>query len=159
MVTVYADTSVIGGCFDEEFEEFSVKLMEEFRMGSKRLVVSDLVLSELQDARAEIQSQLENIPTDFKIEIKRNNSAIKLADEYIKAGAISKKYHADALHIALATVNKISILASWNFKHIVNVNRIKLYNTINLRMGYDAIEIQTPREILMQYKHEKTKKI
>jgi hypothetical protein len=52
------------------------------------------------------------------------------------------------LHIALATLNNADVLASWNFKHIVNLDRIRLYNSINLRLGYRLIEIRTPREIL-----------
>ena len=50
-------------------------------------------------------------------------------------------------HIALATINKADVLASWNFKHIVNLERIRGYNSINFREGYPMIEIRTPKEI------------
>jgi hypothetical protein len=63
-------------------------------------------------------------------------------------GALTNKSYNDALHIALATINNADVLASWNFKHIVNINRIRLYNSINLKLGYKMIEIRTPREIL-----------
>jgi hypothetical protein len=61
---------------------------------------------------------------------------------------LTNKSYNDALHIAIATINNSEVLASWNFKHIVNLDRIRLYNSINLRLGYRIIEIRTPREIL-----------
>lgn len=73
---------------------------------------------------------------------------MKLAEAYINEGALTNKSYNDALHIALATINVADVLASWNFKHIVNINRIRLYNSINLKLGYHMIEIRTPREIL-----------
>lgn len=55
---------------------------------------------------------------------------------------------ADAPHIALATVGRADVLVSWNFKHIVNLQRIHGYNSVNLRKGHQMIEIRTPREVL-----------
>jgi hypothetical protein len=72
----------------------------------------------------------------------------ELAENYIKAGAVSRKFYEDALHIANATIRKADILSSWNFRHIVNINRIRKYNAVNLMFGYSPIEIRTPREIL-----------
>jgi hypothetical protein len=54
----------------------------------------------------------------------------------------------DCHHIALATISRVDILASWNFKHIVNENRIRGYNSVNLRMWYDQLEILSPLEII-----------
>lgn len=71
---------------------------------------------------------------------------------------MSNKCYNDALHIALATLHGAAILASWNFKHIVNLDRIKLYNSMNSRMGYRLREIRPPREILKPNDHEKRKK-
>lgn len=50
--------------------------------------------------------------------------------------------------------NKVDILVSWNFKHIVNLNRIRLYNATNLKYGYQILEIRTPREILNEVTNE-----
>lgn len=55
---------------------------------------------------------------------------------------------ADAQHIAIATVARVDVLVSWNFKHIVNLQRIRGYNSVNLRKGYPLLEIRTPRELL-----------
>ena len=145
---VYSDTSAIGGCFDEEFEEWSNALVEEFRTGKKRLVLSDLTLQELESAPQEVKDKLGEIPKGNQIAIGITNEVIQLAETYVNEAALTIKSFNDALHIALATIYNADVLASWNFKHIVNLNRIRLYNSINLKLGYRMIEIRTPREIL-----------
>ncbi|PSL44145.1 hypothetical protein CLV51_10610 [Chitinophaga niastensis] len=155
MIHVYTDTSVIGGCFDKEFKEHSLALFEEFKAGVKTLILSDLVKMELELANEQVNKKPDEVPGRFKVEIKSTVKASSLAATYIAQGALSNKCYNDALHIALATLHGADILASWNFKHIVNIDRIKLYNSINLRMGYRLIEIRTPREILKPNDHEK----
>lgn len=147
-MTVYADTSTIGGCFNEEFREWSVALVEEFKIGKKLIMLSDLTLQELELARDEVREKVKEIPKKNQRAIGVTDEAIALAETYIKEGALTIKSYNDALHIALATLNNAGVLASWNFKHIVNLNRIRLYNSINLKLGYRMIEIRTPREIL-----------
>ena len=63
-------------------------------------------------------------------------------------GVVGQTSLTDCRHIALATVHRVDVVASWNFKHIVNLERIKGYNSVNLRMGYPAIEIRTPQELV-----------
>ena len=145
---VYTDTSVIGGCFDPEFKEWSNALFQEFIAGTKQIMLSDLTLQELELARHEVREKVKEIPDQHRVEIGINDEAIQLAETYISEGALTSKSYNDALHIALATLNNSDVLASWNFKHIVNLDRIRLYNSINLRFGYRMIEIRTPREIL-----------
>lgn len=153
-MNVYADTSVIGGCFDEEFKEWSLALVEEFKAGRHHLMLSDMMLQEIELAREEVRGKIKEIPQDNIIGVGINDEAIKLAETYINEGALTNKSYNDALHIALATINLADVLASWNFKHIVNLNRIRLYNSINLKLGYRMIEIRTPREILNQKENE-----
>ncbi|RFS20083.1 PIN domain protein [Chitinophaga silvatica] len=148
MLNIYTDTSVIGGCFDKEFEVYSNALFEEFKSGTSKLILSDVVKAELERAGPNILSKPDEVPTRFKIEIKTTLKAAQLAQAYIEQGALTNKCHNDALHIALATLQNADVLASWNFKHLVNLNRIKMYNSINLQMGYRTIDIRTPREIL-----------
>ena len=145
---VYVDTSTIGGCFDEEFKEWSVALFEEFKAGIKLIMLSDLTLQELELARKEVREKILEVSANNQITIGITDEAIILAETYINEGALTNKSYNDALHIALATLNNADVLASWNFKHIVNLSRIKLYNSINLKLGYHIIEIRTPREIL-----------
>ena len=145
---VYADTSTIGGCFDGEFKEWSVALFDEFISGTKLIMLSDLTIQELEFAREEVRSLVALIPESNRVDIIVDDEAIKLAENYITEGALTNKSYNDALHIALATLNNADVLASWNFKHIVNLDRIRLYNSINILFGYRLIEIRTPREIL-----------
>ena len=145
---VYSDTSTLGGCFDKEFAEWSNALVEEFITGKKLLILSDLTLQELELAPQEVLDKLLQIPKEHQIVIGIIDEAVHLAETYINEGALTTKSFNDALHIALATLYNADVLASWNFKHFVNLNRIRLYNSINLKLGYRMIEIRTPREIL-----------
>lgn len=145
---VYLDTSVIGGCLDKEFQEWSKQLFAEFKAGKKIAVISDITLDELERARQEIRDLLKLIPEESKEYIFNDEEAEGLADAYLKEGAITRKWHEDALHIAIATINKVDVLVSWNFKHIVNLDKIKKYNGVNLKHGYMILEIRNPREVL-----------
>jgi predicted nucleic acid-binding protein len=154
-VKIYADTSVIGGCFDKEFQQWSNELFDEFKNGIETLVLSDLTLQELELAREEVRNKVNEVPKTNRIHIGITDEAIHLAETYIVDGALTNKSYSDALHIALATIFNADVLASWNFKHIVNLERIRLYNSVNLRLGYRIIEIRTPREILKPKDNEK----
>jgi hypothetical protein len=145
---VYIDTSVIGGCFDIEFKEWSNQLFDDFKAGKRIAVNSDVTLDELSDAPKRVQDNFKTIPDRFMEVILSDNESRNLADLYLKEGAVSVKYYEDALHIAISTINQVNVLASWNFKHIVNLDRIRLYNAVNLKNGFSMLEIRTPREIL-----------
>ncbi len=145
---VYIDTSVIGGCFDTEFEEWSKKLFDDFRTGKKVAVISDITLDELSNAPENVQNNFKALPEEnIEMLISEEESRI-LANKYILEGAVSKKFYEDALHIAISTINQVNVLASWNFKHIVNLDKIRMYNAVNLKNGYSILEIRSPREIL-----------
>jgi len=145
---VYIDTSVIGGCFDEKFAEWSNKLFDEFIAGKKIAVISQIVTEELINAPDFIKIKLKQIKPEFLIQLENNDEAEFLATLYVESKAISAKYFNDALHIAIATINNVDLLVSWNFKHIVNYNRIILYNSINIKYGYKYLEIRNPKEVV-----------
>ena len=105
-------------------------------------------LDELENAPLYVQEVLTKIPESNRIFIPLTDEAIGLANQYIVEGAVTMKYYEDALHIALATTNHINVLVSWNFKHIVNIERIRKYNSVNIRNGYSLLEIRNPRDIL-----------
>jgi hypothetical protein len=71
-----------------------------------------------------------------------------LAEEYLREKVVGDTSKDDCLHIALATINKIDILVSWNFRHIVNVKRIRSYNAINIKNGYAVLEIRSPKDLI-----------
>jgi len=145
---IYIDTSVIGGCFDEEFAEWSNMLFDEFIAGKKIAVISDITIGELSKAFDFIKNKIKEIPDKYIEVIHKTKEIEELSHSYIKNNAISKKHGDDALHIASATIAKADVLVSWNFKHIVNLRRIQIYNSVNLMNGYSIIEIRNPREVL-----------
>ena len=145
---VYIDTSVIGGCFDSEFDEWSNRLFDDFISGKRIAVISDITLDELSDAPENVQENFRKIPEDNLEILISDQESRKLAELYVLEGAVSMKFYEDALHIAISTINQVNVLASWNFKHIVNLDRIRLYNSVNLKHGYNMLEIRNPREIL-----------
>lgn len=145
---VYIDTSVIGGCFDQEFAEWSNRLFEDFKQGRRIAVISDITIDELSDAPEQVKDNFESIPDESLEIVVSDQEARSLADKYIKEKVVSSKFYEDALHIAIATINQTNVLASWNFKHIVNLERIRMYNSVNMKEGYQILEIRTPREII-----------
>ncbi|BFU91171.1 MAG: hypothetical protein NTAFB01_23580 [Nitrospira sp.] len=145
---IYTDTSVLGGCEDEEFAEYSIRLVEGFVRGELLLVLSDLTVQELATAPAEVRKHLASVPETHIETLKLDAEAKELAEAYVAAGVLTTKMRVDAQHIAITTVGRVDVLVSWNFKHIVNLQRIHGYNSVNLRKGYPMIEIRTPREVL-----------
>ncbi len=145
---IYVDTSVIGGCFDNEFEKYSNQLFEEFISGEKRLVISDLVLFELEGAPENVKEVLNKVTEDNIEYVFINEESVSLANAYLKDGVIAENSLSDARHIAIASMERVDVLVSWNFKHIVNLNRIHLINSVNLKLGYPILEIRSPMEVL-----------
>ena len=80
--------------------------------------------------------------------IEMTEEAVDLETEYIKEKVVGQTSFADCLHIALATIYQADYLISWNFKHIVNVQRIRGYNAINIKNGYKLLEILSPRDFV-----------
>lgn len=144
---IYTDTSVLGGCEDEEFREASRRLLEPFQSGELTLVLSELTLRELEGAPDGVRTLLGRVPSSHIETLALSPEAEELASAYIADGAIGQRMQVDALHIALATVARVDVLVSWNFKHIVNLKRIHAYNAVNLKNGYPLLEIRTPREV------------
>ncbi len=145
---VYTDTSVFGGCFEEEFEKWSRLLINEFITGNKFLMVSGITIKELSLAPRPVRDIFEEIPQSNIKYADITDDVEKLAKQYITEKVVSAKFEGDALHIAIATLNMADVLVSWNFKHIVNLTRIRLYNSVNLKYGYPLIEIRTPMEVV-----------
>jgi predicted nucleic acid-binding protein len=145
---IYIDTSVVGGYFDEEFNEATIKLFDRLNNNEIIFVVSDLLDLELLKAPQQVRQLLHNYPADKFQRVELTEEAIKLADTYISEKVVGKTSLEDCRHIALATIHKVDVLASWNFKHIVNLDRIKGYNSVNMRLGYSIIEIRSPKDLV-----------
>ncbi|MBC8175353.1 MAG: PIN domain protein [Candidatus Marinimicrobia bacterium] len=145
---IYADTSVLGGCFDDEFMEPSKQLIDDFKIGEKILVISDLTLREIENAPQKVKDVLESIPVEFRDYVILDDEAKHLAQRYIEERAVSLRSLVDAQHIAIATINRVDVLVSWNFKDIVNLRMIQLFNATNLKYGHPLIEIRSPIEVI-----------
>lgn len=144
----YFDTSVFGGVYDFEFEEASVQLFEKVKLGQIVCVYSDLTEGELFEAPERVRNFFRELAKENLEVVKITDEAINLAKSYIKENVVGKTSFDDCVHIALATIHKVDVLVSWNFKHIVNIYRIRGYNAVNLRLGYQTLEIRSPKDII-----------
>lgn len=143
----YVDTSAWGGYYDKEFSEWTIPFIEEARQGKFTIVLSDVTLEELQQAPEKVKELPTMISPEFIETVTITEEQLTLAGHYIKEGALTQKYYSDAQHIAIASILKVDSLVSWNFRHMVNFFRIKQYNLINLKFGYQTIDIRTPKEV------------
>jgi predicted nucleic acid-binding protein len=145
---IYADTSVFGGYFDPEFAEATQPLWESLFRGEHALVLSTLTLRELTRAPEEVRSLSDKVAIEHLEMIDLSEEAHELALAYIRHGSLAARMENDAIHIALATIARVDVLVIWNFKHVVNLNKIRIYNGVNLEMGYATLEILTPKEVI-----------
>ncbi len=145
---IYIDTSVVGGFFDEEYKIPTQLLFKRLEKNEIKFVISDLLELELIQAPKQVSELLLKYPGDRFERIELTEETMALANRYITEGVVGRTSLEDCRHIALATINKVDALASWNFKHIVNLDRIKGYNSVNLKLGYATIEIRTPQELV-----------
>jgi hypothetical protein len=144
---IYIDTSVIGGCFDPEFAEWSIGLLQDFRNDRFKPLLSQVTAAEIRDAPKIVQVIYAELIALKAEVIVVEESALELADEYQSRGILTPNFYADGLHIAIATVAEADVLVSWNFKHIVRFDKIRLFNAVNLEYGYKALQIYSPREV------------
>ena len=144
---VYVDTSALGGCFDPEFAEWSNGLMQDFRNRLFKLLLSQVTATEPQDAPEKVQAVYAELLTLGAEIIEATESALELADAYQEHRILTPKFYDDGLHIAVATVGEADVLVSWNFKHIVRFDKIRLFNAVNLEYGYKPLPIFSPREV------------
>lgn len=144
---IYIDTSILGGYFDKEFDITTQRLFKEVKKGVYKVIISTITESELLNAPEKVQTLLGDLQIDYEV-INLTDDAISLALEYIKENVVGQASYNDCLHIAIATVSRLDLLVSWNFKHIVNINRIRGYNGINIKNGYPPIEIRSPKDLI-----------
>ncbi len=145
---LYFDTSVFGGLFDEEFKGITEKLFQMMLNDEIICVYSDLTETELEKAPERVKNYFNNLPREKVEFVEVSEDAFRLAQEYIQEKVVGETSFDDCVHIATATINKVDYLVSWNFRHIVNVFRIRGYNSVNIRNGYIQLDIRSPKEIV-----------
>lgn len=144
---IYIDTSVIGGCFDVEFSAWSNGLMRDFAGGRFVPVLSDVVAAEVEDAPEPVRQRYDELLRGNHEFIYVTEEAVELAEAYQRRGILSPAFYDDCLHIALASFAEVDLLVSWNFKHIVHFDKIRLFSSVNLELGYRPLQIYSPREV------------
>ena len=144
---IYADTSVFGGVFDDEFQRSSRALFDCVHERKVILVTSAVVEDELISAPSQVREHYRRfLSLMHKVDLTEKSLALRNA--YVNAGIVTKKSVADALHVAIATTNLCSVLVSWNCRHIVHFKKIPLYNAVNRLHGFAEIAIHTPLEVI-----------
>jgi hypothetical protein len=147
IIRVDADTSVVGGVFDEEFEVPTRKFFDQVKSGQFALVTSAIVQDEIALAPIEVRNFFDGM-LRFSDLAQVSEHALELRDAYLYSRIVSQKHSDDALHVAVATVSGCSLIVSWNFRHIVHFQKIPLYNAINAVQGYPQIAIFSPLEVI-----------
>lgn len=148
---LYLDTSVVGAVCDPGPEERLVatrRILHGVKKGLWEGYLTTLVLEEVERApdsvRDKIGRELRGSPL---IVLEESSESLALAQAYISAGVVPSDYEDDARHIAIATVNDIRVVVSWNFRHMVNIERKHKINSVNLREGLPLIDLVSPWEV------------
>ena len=145
---LYFDTSVFGGIYDVEFQQETEMLFEMVKKGEIICVYSDLCEFELEKAPDKVKEHFLSLDKNQTEYVEITEDINQLAEEYVKEKVVGETSMDDCRHIACATINKVDYLISWNFKHIVNVFRIRGYNAINIKNGHIQLDIRSPKEII-----------
>jgi len=150
-IKYYLDTTIFNFVFaegDTEKKDVTLKLFKDLSLIAEGIYISDEVIREISRAPEPRKSQLtellrETNPLLLEIDLEVE----ELAERYIKEGVIPGRYRSDALHIAVAVVNGIEAIVSWNFEHIVKLKTRIMVNGVNRLLGYHEIEICSPEEV------------
>lgn len=144
---VYVDSSVFGGYFEPEFAEGTRRFFELVRNGRITVLVSDFVIDELKDAPDRVQALLTVLPAGSRARVEMTLEAVRLRDRYLDARILGRSSAVDATHVALATVIRADAIVSWNFRHIVNLDKMRKFNQVNVAEGFGPLTIVSPNEV------------
>ncbi len=150
-LSLYLETSVVGAYLDndEPFRRDLTMRWWEHELSKYNATISLLVVRELERLAEPHRSAYLNLIKSLP-QLDIPDEAAILADGYISRGIFHRKYIADALHVALASVYKIDFFVTWNFGHIANIHRkarVKLFNTA---AGFFVPEIVTPEFLILE---------
>jgi predicted nucleic acid-binding protein len=146
-IRVYADTSVFGGTEDEEFRDPSRRFFDAVRSGRFVILISEETARELQTAPDAVRNLPQTLPKESIDTIEINAEVLSLARMYLDAAVLGQSSKSDAIHVAAASVAGADLILSWNFKHIVNFDRIRGFNGVNTTNGYRTMTILSPMEV------------
>lgn len=147
----YLDTSVLGALCDPGPEEriaATRRLLDGLRRGTCDGYVSVLVLEEVSRAPVSVRQTIEAelVKTPLLV-LEESKASLALARAYVDSAAIPQQYEDDARHVAVATINDVQVIVSWNFRHMVNLERKRRLNSVNVREGFPLIDLISPWEV------------
>ena len=149
---IYLETTLFNHYFDVRTPNYHDDTKELFKACAEGIFepyTSKYVIDELKKAPLEKYNKMFELTELYNIEVlDSSDEADDLARRYISEGALPKRSLTDAKHIAAASVNELDTIVSLNFRHIVRKKTIELTNEINISLGYDTIEINSPKEAL-----------
>jgi predicted nucleic acid-binding protein len=134
-LSLYLDTSVIGGYHDAEFMADTRALWRLREAGRYRFVSSELVIDEIAQAPEAVRALVGTsfAPADvLHVTVEMED----LAAAYMAEKVVPPNYDDDARHVAICTVARLEHLVSWNFKHLANLRREAGFNAVNVLQGY-----------------------
>ncbi len=147
MLRAYLDTSVFGGVYDAPFESASKALFRSVDTGRTIVMLGATTLAELSLAPERVRAVLAAVPRDRVVTCPITPAVEQLRDRYLLQKVLGPGSLDDATHVATATIHDADVVVSWNFKHIVNFDRIRLFNAINVGLGYKPLTIMSPLEL------------
>jgi predicted nucleic acid-binding protein len=153
--SLYLETSVIGAYLDngEPFRRDLTIRWWEHEMPDYRAVVSPLVERELERVAEPHRSSYLNLIASLE-QAELTEEATILAEGYVSRGIFHRKYIADALHVAIASVHKVDYLVTWNFGHLANVRRQARIRLFNTAAGFYVPMIVTPEFLVSEATEE-----
>ena len=146
----YVDTSVFGVVYDEEFSSASQLFFEQAKKGTFLIIISEITLEELGAAPQKVRQVFEDLPPDIVLEVAIDKEVFQIAQRYIDNQILARKWIDDAIHVAAATISHADLILSWNFKHIVNYDKIRKFNSVNIFFGYPQLDIRSPLEVIYE---------
>ena len=139
---------MVGGCFDAEFAQWSNRLLGAFRRGEFVAVLSAVTAAEMEQAPEPVRGIYEELVGMGSEVLLVSREAMDLSAAYERRKILGPRFRNDMLHIAVATVAEADVLVSWNFRHIVRLDRIRQFNSVNMELGYKQLAIYSPREVV-----------
>jgi len=151
---IYPETSIFGfvvGVRRARYADATERLFHEIEIGRVHAFTSTEVARELGKGPEPLRTDLFRLLRTYQLtELDVTDEARELAEQYLQAGIIPQKAEPDALHIAIAVVNNLDVVVSWNLQHIVKTRTRLGVNGINKLSGYRKIDIATTEEVVSQ---------
>ena len=125
------------GCFGSRWQQ-----------GRFRFIASVLLQQEIENAPARVRGLMARTFAQEKSILPITVEAVSLASAYMNNKVVPATYADDARHVAIAVVHRVTVIVSWNFQHLVNLQREAGFNRVNILLGYPSVRIVSPLELI-----------